>query len=177
MTMNCSGLRTMRALLTLSALVFGATAVQAQQPTPPPRVTLPDPALVGHGPNGATLRCRDGSYPAPGAADSACDGKGGVLIRFPLVRRPAAATATQTRPTPAARNAAPSARDSVLPPEMLTHDAMRREVEASNALGGRPPAGATLLCANGTYVVADTSSARCAQAGGVRLRFEPPRRP
>lgn len=59
----------------------------------------------------------------------------------------------------------------------MTYEAMRRQIDAATARGGQPPAGATLLCVNGSYVVADTSSARCAQAGGVRLRFEVPRRP
>jgi hypothetical protein len=163
----------LRSLLAASALCLGATAAQAQQATQPaPRTKAPDAAMVGHGPNGATLRCRDGSYPAPGAADSACEGKGGVLVRFPLVRRPEAASATRQQNTPPARDPRLTARDTILPDGVITHEAMRRQVEAANALGGRPPAGATLLCVNGTYVVADTSSTRCAQAGGVRLRFE-----
>lgn len=169
---------TLRSLMVASALCVGATALQAQQATQPaPRTKAPDASMVGHGPNGATLRCRDGSYPAPGAADSACEGKGGVLVRFPLVRRPAAASATRERNAPPVQDPRLTARDTILPDGVMTHEAMRRQVETANALGGRPPAGATLLCANGTYVIADTSSTRCAQAGGVRLRFEAPRRP
>lgn len=168
----------LRRALLAAALLLGATSVEAQQATSSaPRTAAPDAAMVGHGPNGATLRCRDGSYPTPGAADSACDGKGGVLVRFPLVRRPAAVSAARTQNTPPAQDPKLTARDTILPEGVITHEAMRRQVEAANALGGRPPAGATLLCVNGSFVIADTSSARCAQAGGVRLRFEAPRRP
>lgn len=159
------------------ALSLGATAAPAQQANQASPTKVPDAAMLGHGPGGATLRCRDGSYPAPGAADAACEGKGGVLARFPLVRRPAAATAARTRNAPPERDPRLAARDTIPTGDVVTYDAIRREVEANNALGGRPPAGATLLCVNGSYVVADTSSARCAQAGGVRLRFEPQRRP
>lgn len=166
-----------RALLATAALLVGATSIEAQQATSAPRTKAPDAAMVGHGPNGATLRCRDGSYPSPGAADSACDGKGGVLVRFPLVRRPADVSAARTQNAPPAQDPRLTARDTIRPDGVITHEAMRREVEAANALGGRPPAGATLLCVNGSFVIADTSSVRCAQAGGVRLRFEAPRRP
>jgi hypothetical protein len=136
----------------------------------------PSATVVGHGPNGATLRCRDGSYPTPGAPDSACDAKGGVLTRFPVVRRPAASTGAAVRAARPARDPRLSTRDTTPPEGFVSHEEMRRQVQAENARGGRPPEGATLLCANGTYVVADTSATRCAQAGGVRLRFEPRRR-
>lgn len=167
---------TRRAIGAAFALCALAATAQAQQRPASQRATVPDSGLVGHGPNGATLRCRDGSYPSPGAADAACDGKGGVLVRFPLVRRPSAVTAPAGTAAPA-RDPRLTARDTILPDGVSTHEAMRRQVEAANALGGRPPAGATLLCVNGTYIVADTAAARCAQAGGVRLRFEPARRP
>lgn len=156
----------------IGALTVHASPASAQQA---PR-SAPDSAVVGHGPNGATLRCRDGSYPSAGAPDSACDTKGGVLARFPVVRRPAATPAAQVRKAPPARDPRLTTRDTTPPEGFVTHEEMRRQVQAANARGGRPPEGATLLCANGTYVVADTAAARCAQAGGVRLRFEPRRR-
>ncbi|HRN53405.1 MAG TPA: hypothetical protein PK788_07905, partial [Gemmatimonadaceae bacterium] len=69
---------------------------------------------IGSGPNGATLRCKDGSYPTAGAPDSACDGKGGVLVRFPARQRPQP-TASATAPRrPAVASSA--ARDTT-PPE------------------------------------------------------------
>lgn len=156
-----------------SAVALGATAAHAQQ-TPP---AAPSATAVGHGPNGATLRCRDGSYPTPGAPDSACDGKGGVLTRFPLIRRPAATTALQVRSAAPARDPRLTTRDSTPPDGFVSHEEMRRQVEADNARGGKAPAGATLLCVDGTYVVADTASVRCARAGGVRFRLAPTLRP
>ena len=142
-----------------------AAAQQASQPAPTD-VGYRAPASVrGSGPDGATLRCRDGSYPAPMAPESACDGKGGVRARYPLLKTPAApgAPAPRSRPAPAPAEAAPTveptpSRANVIVPAV------------------RPPEDATLMCTDGTFIRADTSAARCAANGGVKLRF-PPRRP
>ena len=130
-------------------------------------------SVRGTGPGGATLRCRDGSHPAPFATDAACGEKGGVLMRYPVTRTPAPPapriTTTSSRPRPAVRQATlPSASD------LLAATPASGAATASP----RPPADASLLCADGTYVRADTSAARCAARGGVRARLPwiPPRR-
>lgn len=121
------------------------------------------PASVrGAGPNGATLRCRDGSHPAPLAPETACDGKGGVAIRYPRIATPAP---PQGAATPTARTA-PTALQAE--PEAPAPTPSRANVRIDAA---RPPADATLHCNDGTFIRADTSVARCASHGGLRARI------
>lgn len=116
--------------------------------------------VTGSGPNGATIRCRDGSHPAPMAPDAACATKGGVLLRYPLRRTAApssapallAAPATPTFPAPKPPARVRPAGDGVVPVR-------------------RPPADATLLCMDGTFITTDTSAAACGAKGGVKARF------
>ena len=140
------------------APVAGATATSVREPA----------AWVGAGPGGATLRCRDGSYPAPRAADSACESKGGVMVRFPL--KPVPGPSTPTPPAPAARAATPvpsgSATTSSRSPAPAVRPARPEPVTV--------PSDATLLCTDGTIIRADTVAARCGEHGGLRARF--PRR-
>jgi hypothetical protein len=124
--------------------------------------------LRGTGPNGATLRCRDGSYPAPLAPESACDGKGGVLLRFPVRATPQAVQAP-ARPTVQAQ-ARVVAPDTARPAGFTPWRERRAAVAAENA-AQRPPEGATLRCGDGSWVLRDTTSARCAARGGVALRL------
>lgn len=174
----------------VAALISVAPAtLGAQAPLESPTRTVPSASakpvtgpVVGYGPNGATLRCRDGSYPAAGAADSACEGKGGVAQRFPVRRHQPgaaaaavaareAAVASPARQRPAVQEPTPA------PPAGFESAAAYRERMARSG-SSRPPEGATLLCNNGTYIVRDTVAARCGQHGGVQLRFpSPPRRP
>jgi hypothetical protein len=126
----------------------------------PPR---PLESVVGTGPNGAKMRCKDGSYPAVNAPDTACDTKGGILVRFPLRRTPANGPALR------AAGPVPPPKDSVTAPALMLEpvpDRSRVIVPAE-----RPPANATMQCSDGTYVVRDTSSVRCAGKGGVAIRF------
>jgi hypothetical protein len=118
--------------------------------------------LRGLGPNGATLRCRDGSYPAPFAPESACDAKGGVLVKF------------RVRGSPAPLPAPPAVAET---PPTVTVPLLERPPSKANTVIAPPPKpdGATLLCRDGTYVTADTSVTRCAQRGGVKVRFLPSR--
>lgn len=141
-------------LLTTAAAAQGAPAPAAARVRPAERVT-------GTGPSGATMRCRDGSYVTT-TADDACAAKGGVLVRYPLRRVPeppperARVAAPTVAPTPseaAPAEPAPASRANVVVP------------------AERAPANATFLCHDGTYIVADTSRARCATRGGVRLTF------
>lgn len=125
------------------------------------------PASVrGSGPGGATLRCADGSLAAPGASDAACNAKGGVGVRFPLLRTPPAAAATSastsSRPAlPVAPAASPAPAGAAAPTR-----------ERTNApTSGRLPVDATLICVDGSYVRTDTASARCAAHGGVHVRL------
>jgi hypothetical protein len=169
----------MHTMKVFAALVLIATPAVAQQaPAVDRPVAAPGVATgtgAGTGPNGATLRCRNGSYPAAGAPDSACDGKGGVLVRFPLRRvqqsRPAEARAEH----PATRDSA--VRDTAAPqPQVQSYEA-RRAAIAARAQSATRPAGATLLCNDGTYVVGDSASVRCASKGGVKVRFVTRRTP
>jgi hypothetical protein len=172
--------RILRPLATATlALVFAASVATAQQrgEAAVPVGTgstrqAPAPVLTGSGPNGATLRCRDGSYPAPMATDDACASKGGVLARFPLRPTPQPAAAP-TRPTRSSLRAAPdSARRA---PDDFVPWRERRAAAAAEEARRRPPAGATLRCGDGSWVVGDTTSARCATKGGVTLRIAQPR--
>lgn len=168
----------LRHLATVLAVLCAATAADAQQrETAVPASSAgsarqaPTPILTGSGPNGATLRCRDGSYPAPMAPTSACDGKGGVLVRFPVKATPQQAA---TAAPPAARSAARSNPLPAPPESFVPWRARAAQVNAQNA-AQRPPAGATLRCNDGTWIVSDTTQARCANAGGVQMRL--PHRP
>lgn len=117
--------------------------------------------LRGLGPNGATLRCRDGSYPVAFAPESACDGKGGVMVKFRVTGSPAPI------PVPAAPAAPPA----------IVEPVPTRPPSRANEFVPAPerPQGATLLCRDGTYIVADTSALRCAGHRGVKIRFTVPR--
>lgn len=178
-----SVLRTNTALL---ALVFSATALLgAQQPVapasaqasaqssavvpsggPPPRPPKPAEVVTGTGPNGAKMRCRDGSYPAPSAADNACETKGGILVRFALRRVP-----ERARPMP--RVAAPI----VPPPPSQTEPDASLRAAAPRTAASAIPANATFICVDGSVIVADTASVRCAGKGGVSVIFPQKRRP
>lgn len=117
-------------------------------------------ARRGAGPNGATLKCRDGSHPAANAPASACDGKGGVLLRYPMLRIPARPTtpATVKAPEPP-RPTAPSRPTAV------------RAAPAATIPTGAPPADATQICRDGTMVRVDTTATACAARGGVALKL------
>jgi hypothetical protein len=174
-------------LAAAAACAVLASPVDAQTPQTPPatETAVPAPGMggTGSGPNGATLRCKDGSYPAPGAADSACDGKGGVLVRFPVRRAPELRAAGEARTEPAAVRQAREARarqgaaPDTTPPEGFVPWRDRRARAAEEATAARMPAGATMRCADGTWIVRDTTSSRCAPHRGVELRIGTPAQP
>ncbi len=148
-----------------------ATPAQATTPAPPAAMaaspaspTVPGETLTGSGPNGATMRCRDGSYPAPLAPDSACEGKGGILVRFPVLRRPAPRPAVKVTPAPAL----PGDEAASTAPSVETPTASRANIVIP---APRVPDGATMQCRDGSFVVADTSATRCSARGGVHVRF------
>lgn len=144
-------------------------AARAAAPALPPIVERTE----GSGPNGATMRCKDGSYPPNGAPDSACDAKGGILVRFPLRRFPEASKAPRViaAPTPP-RAAGDTATSAALVREPAMVNRAKEFLPAE-----RTPANATLQCTDGTFIVSDTNSTRCATRGGVLVRFPPnPRR-
>lgn len=166
------------AALGVALLLSPAHPTLGAQGTPatPPAASKPVAGAQGFGPNGATLRCRDGSYPAAGAPDSACDGKGGVLVRYPSRPvRPAKAVAAPAAGSAAAARTEPTATPA--PADFVPFSEVQARVEGDKARRARPPEGATLLCQDGSYVVADTASIRCQQKGGVRARFTPQPRP
>ncbi len=156
------------ALTGLSSLVL-ATAASAQEAAiaaPSGTGTRAPAALRGAGPNGATLKCRDGSHPAANAPSSACDGKGGVLLRYPMLRTPASANASANAsavvrapapPRPVAAPRQPTVRGAPTPTVPL----------------GPPPEDATMACRDGTMIRRDTTTAACASHGGIALRFRP----
>jgi hypothetical protein len=169
-------------LFTLSTIASTAVHAQTTAATKPAdasaRAAAPArPPIVerteGSGPNGATMRCKDGSYPPTGALDSACDGKGGILVRFPLRRFPEASKTPRViaAPTPP-RAAADTATSAALLREPAMVNRAKEFLPAA-----RTPDNATMQCTDGTFIVADTSSTRCATRGGVLVRFAPnPRR-
>lgn len=144
------------------------------------------PAPIGMGPNGATLRCRDGFLPPAGAPDAACQGHGGVLARFPLRRTPSRASEAQAtaRAEAEARGGARAASgsnaamaaaraDSARPAGFEPIAVRRARADSLNRAANTPPVGATLLCTDGTWIVRDTTQARCRSHGGVRLIIPP----
>ena len=164
-------------LLLGGALVLTAGhPLRAQEQVRAPEASYRAPAVTrGAGPNGATMRCKDGTHPPATAPASACDARGGVLVRYPSLTAPAApASGGEETVIPVPRGArgaegAMAARDgrgggATAAGRDAGRDAPRRVT--------RPPADATLLCTDGTYVRADTTSARCGAHGGVRLRFQ-----
>jgi len=159
-------------------LVLGWAHVgQAQERVRAPEASYQAPAATrGAGPNGATMRCKDGSHPAATAPATACDARGGVLARYPLLAMPASPPrgAETVIPVPAAARP----RDGQLSRGTAPTGTTARAAAPSGAEGPRravrPAADATLLCGDGTFVRADTASARCAAHGGVKLRFLKP---
>lgn len=155
---------TLMSLVTVSELrAQGATesAVPVGAPT----------AGSGTGPNGATMRCRDGSYPAAGAAASACDAKGGVLVRFPVRATPQPRAQTTTARTAPAK----APRDTTTPAGFTPWKNRAAAAAAQNAVPA--PQGATLRCQDGTWIARDTSSVRCDAHGGVQARIAQPPTP
>ncbi|MBX3132004.1 MAG: hypothetical protein KF689_01290 [Gemmatimonadaceae bacterium] len=162
-------------LAAVAALALAAP-LGAQQ-APPTETAVPASAgtVRGTGPNGATLRCRDGFYPSPGAADAACATRGGVLVRFPTTHN------ADRRGVAIEQPGAVSERRGIVAPEAQSDSAKPAATQVpwaeqqarARAEAQQPvvPIGARLLCGDGTYVVADTSSVRCAGRGGVRLRL------
>ena len=174
MTLRRSAILVCAGVLTAIATPRTATAQATETAVPV------GPAAVGVGPNGATLRCRDGFYPPAGARDSACQDRGGVLVRFPLRRTPSRATEAQAA---AARDAAarrstrtataPARADSSAPAGFEPYAVRRARADSINRAANTPPVGATLLCTDGTWIVRDTTQSRCATHGGVRVILPP----
>lgn len=156
------------ALTGLSSLVL-ATAASAQEAAiaaPSGTGTRAPAALRGAGPNGATLKCRDGSHPAANAPTSACDGRGGVLLRYPMLRTPASAN-TSANASAVVRAPAPPR------PVAAPHQPTVRGAPTPTVPLGPPPEDATMACRDGTMIRRDTTTAACASHGGIALRFRP----
>jgi hypothetical protein len=154
-----------------TAQVAPASGAPADVRAPSDLVVLAPAGTRGAGPNGATLRCRDGSHPAPGAADAACADKGGVAARYPLIPIPGAPPAEQRAAarraaSEAAQKKATAAEVRAAPPTVGPRNATVVPVEPR-------PADATLLCNDGTVIRADTTATRCATHGGLKGRFTP----
>lgn len=171
-------------LLVATLLIASPVAAQVETSTAAARAQAAPPGAVrerveGTGPNGAAVRCRDGSFHQADAAETACGTRGGVLVRFPLKRTPIASGERMPRvpapPSPHDTATAAGTAPSVLAEPMVSRANVFVPAE-------RPPQGATLQCGDGSFVVADTSRARCATRGGVRFvipqdRSRPPARP
>jgi hypothetical protein len=157
----------------------GAQGAEATRVRSPEASYQAPAATRGSGPNGATMRCKDGSHPAANAPATACASRGGVMFRYPLVVVPTAVPAGETErviPVPAGARPREGARARGVGSDAATARA-GTERGATTVPGPRraerPPADATLLCGDGTYVRADTASARCGAHGGVKLRLRP----
>lgn len=149
-----------------AAMLMLAIPIDAQTPdapaAPPPARARAADRVTGTGPGGATLRCRDGSYLVGPTEEGACATKGGLLVRFPLRRVPERTVRPQAAPVPELPARTPDA----VPADAVLENRARVVIPAE-----QPPANATFLCRDGTYIVADTSRARCAAHRGVRLTF------
>ncbi len=171
----------LRLSLRVAAALIVVTASAAQldaQGAAPAESAVPvgSAAVRGFGPNGATLRCRDGFHPTPGATDAACAQRGGVAARYPLRQTPQRAANAVADPASAARETQPARPDSTAKPAGFESYAQRRaRADSINAAISRPPQGATLPCGDGSWIVNDTTAARCAARGGVRVAL--PRQP
>lgn len=152
------------ALLLVVPALLPAQASGTSSATP---VAAPPP-MTGAGPNGATLRCRDGSYPPTGAAETACDARGGVLVRFPMRRVPTPRPVTE-RVVPTSPAAA-AVRDTAAPAGFVPWSLRQAQGREAQRNAGPPP-NATLLCNDGSYIAADTAAVRCADRGGLKLRI------
>ncbi len=154
-------------VLLAAAMLATAGSAQAQG------TATPAPTMVGSGPNGATIRCGDGSHPAPNAAATACDGKGGVALRYPM----------RAQPTPVAQpaQAAPvrGGAQRATAPEAPAAQPWSEQTAAARAANraAMPTRETTLQCNDGSFIARDTSSARCTSHGGVKARFNPPSPP
>jgi hypothetical protein len=132
--------------------------------------TRPAPTMTGTGPNGATMRCRDGSHPPANSPASACDSKGGLAYRYPMRAQPNPVGSTAASPAAAPSASRPAAQTETPAPKSWSERVA--ETRAAN-LASLPPRDATLLCSDGTFVVRDTSAARCAAHGGLKARIAP----
>ncbi|MDQ8155596.1 MAG: hypothetical protein P3B98_13160 [Gemmatimonadota bacterium] len=166
-----------RACCVLSGLLFAGSVASSQdaQSTKPPAPPAPTrPAVDLKKPDGATIKCKDGSWAPKGADASACDAHRGLAYRLPEITTPPAAKprpdAGQARPTPpnapevvgGARDASGSARSSA--------DIAERPAAAP------PPSNAVMLCRDGTYLSGERVASRCDSHGGL-TGFLPARRP
>ena len=154
-----SSLRSLLLALCVASPVTAQQAALAASPSRDSSYRAPA-ALRGAGPNGAPLKCRDGSHPAANAPASACDGKGGVLLRYPMLRIPARPSAPTTVKAPEAPRPTVPARPTTL-----------RATTPATVPTGEPPADATQICRDGTMIRVDTTAAACAARGGVALRL------
>ncbi|MFM8566549.1 MAG: hypothetical protein ACKOCV_02520, partial [Gemmatimonadota bacterium] len=116
----------------------------------------------GAGPNGATLKCRDGSHPAANAPASACDGKGGVLLRYPMLRIPARPTTPATVKAPEPPRPATPARPTAV-----------RAAPAATIPTGEPPADAPQNCRDDTLLRLATPAPAGAARGGDARKLRP----
>lgn len=163
----------------LALALFCAPSVLAAQSRTETAVPVGGAEVRGMGPGGATLRCRDGFLPPAGAPDAACQERGGVMARYPLRRTPNRAAATRdSLARMSALRAAEAAQevpraDTARPAWFEPYATRRQRADSLNRASQTRPAGATLLCNNGTWIVRDTASARCASHGGVRVSIPP----
>ena len=169
-----------RVILVASSVtvMLGANALlaQATRPAPPaPPAASPTPVR----PPGSTIKCNDESWAPAGSLASACDVHGGVKYRFvekltppPSKTRPDSA---QTRMPPPSKGvvAIPEGGTPIQPNASATPGV--REASARQAPAA-PPAGATLLCVDGTYLTGTAEPARCTAHGGLVAKL-PPQRP
>lgn len=154
-----SSLRCLLLALCVASPVTAQEAALAASPSRDSSYRAPA-ALRGAGPNGATLKCRDGSHPAANAPASACDGKGGVLLRYPTLRVPGRPTTPATVKAPEPPRPATPARPTAV-----------RTAPAATVPTGEPPADATQICRDGTMIRVDTTTAACAARGGVAIKL------
>ncbi len=154
--------------------VASAAPAAAQQattkPAPPP---APTPAVNTSQPAGSTIRCKDGTWAPAGAASSACDTHRGLAYRLPVITPPPAA---KTRPDAGiAKAAPPPAPQGISAPEATSSPLRSTTSATAGAIAGSPllpvppapPADASLLCMDGTYLTGAAEPSRCGAYGGL----------
>lgn len=157
--------------IAFSLIAALAAAPASAQQEPPARVPPPAPAArpVETRPVGSVLRCKDGVWAPAGATDASCASHGGVGYRLRQIIPPPAALARPETTTTAAVPAPPTGSGLVEQSTVTTirPSATRAGVQQQKGPPGRPPADATLLCMDGTFLTGAAEPSRCSSHGGL----------
>lgn len=173
-----------RSVLVLAVgLPVMATAAQAQvQPSKPAAPAAPTPIVDKTRPDGALIRCNDGTWAPKGATVAACETHGGLAYRLPEIIAPPAPLARPDASTPKF-TPRPAPSGALSSEERAQRNADAAAAQAKSIKTTRvmaptaPPADATLACKDGTYLSGQAEAARCDAHGGLAVFLPAARRP